>query len=178
VQLASLRLEGTALVWWERKLQDKSKCGNLLSSWSEFKSTIRKQFYPLGYLHKAMMECQTLRQSKGQTVQSFIEEFRKKSLALNIPLDSYENSMKYIGAFNSYIHHTLLLFNPTSLDEFCVQATHLQNRGKHVQKDPTKKPSNFPHNLFNKFKRKDKKTSTVERRSKTILHSLQEKWSR
>jgi hypothetical protein len=56
VQLASLRLEGTTLVWWERKLQDISKCGNLLSSWSEFKSAIRKQFYPLGYLHKAMME--------------------------------------------------------------------------------------------------------------------------
>lgn len=56
VQLASLRLEGTTLVWWERKLQDKSKCGNLLSSWSEFKSTIRKQFYPLGYLHIAIME--------------------------------------------------------------------------------------------------------------------------
>jgi hypothetical protein len=56
VQLASLRLEGTALVWRESKLQDKSKCGNLLSSWLEFKSAIRKQFYQLGYLHKAMME--------------------------------------------------------------------------------------------------------------------------
>ena len=56
VQLDSLRSEGTTLVWWERKLHDKSKCGNLLSSWSEFKSVIRKQFYPLGYLHKAMME--------------------------------------------------------------------------------------------------------------------------
>jgi hypothetical protein len=32
VKLASLRLEGTALVWWERKLRDISKCGNLLSS--------------------------------------------------------------------------------------------------------------------------------------------------
>ena len=32
VQLASLRLEGIALVWWETKLQDKSKCGNILSS--------------------------------------------------------------------------------------------------------------------------------------------------
>jgi hypothetical protein len=145
VQLASLRLEGTTLVWWERKLQDISKCGNLLSSWSEFKSAIRKQFYPLGYLHKAMMEWQTLRQSKGQTVQSFTEEFRKKSLALNIPLDSYETLMKYIGALHSYIRHTLLLFNPTSLDEVCVQATHLENRGKHVQEDPTKKPSNLPH---------------------------------
>jgi hypothetical protein len=56
VQLASLRLEGTALAWWERKLQDISKHGNILSLWLEFKSVIRKQFYPLGYLHKAMME--------------------------------------------------------------------------------------------------------------------------
>jgi hypothetical protein len=92
--LASLQLEGTSLIWWERKIQDRSKFGNLLSSWSEFKSAIRKQFYPLGYLHKEMMERKTLRQSKGQTVQSFTEEFRKKSLALNIPLYSYETLMK------------------------------------------------------------------------------------
>jgi hypothetical protein len=63
---------------------------------------------------------------------------------LNIPLDSYETLMKYIGALHSYIRHTLLLFNPTSLDEVCVQATHLENMGKHVQEDPMKKPSSFP----------------------------------
>jgi hypothetical protein len=94
---------------------------------------IKKKFYPLGYLHKAMMEWKSLRQSKGQIVQSFTEEFRNKSLALNVPLDSYETLMKYIGALHSYIHHTLLLFNPTSLDKFCVQATHLENKGKHVE---------------------------------------------
>jgi hypothetical protein len=117
VQLTSLRLEGINLVWWEIKLQDKSKCGKLLSSWLEFKSTIMKQFYPLGYLHKAMMEWKTLRKSKGQTVQSFIEEFRKKALALNIPLDSYETLMKYIGTLHSHIRYTFLLFNPTILDK-------------------------------------------------------------
>jgi hypothetical protein len=63
VQIASLQWEGTSLVWWERNLQDRSKCGNLLSSWSEFKTEIRKQYYPLGYLHKEMMEWKTLRQS-------------------------------------------------------------------------------------------------------------------
>jgi hypothetical protein len=166
VKLASLRLEGTAFVWWERKLRDKSKCGKILSSWSEFKSSTRKEFYPLGYLHKAMMEWQSLRQSKRQTVQSFTKEFRKKSLALNIPLDSYETLMKYIGALHSYIRHTFLLFNPTSLDEVCVQDTHLENRGGNVQEDPTNKPSNFPHKTFKKFKRKDKKNATVTRGGK------------
>jgi hypothetical protein len=66
------------------------------------------------------MEWQTLRQSKGQTVQSFTKEFRKKSLALNIPLYSYETLMKYIGALHSYIRHTLLFFNHTSLEKICV----------------------------------------------------------
>jgi hypothetical protein len=78
-------------------------------------------------------------------------------------LDSYETLMKYIGALHSYIRHIFLLFNPTSLDEVCVQATHLENRGKHVQEDPTKKPYNLPHKPFKKFKRKDKKTSTMMR---------------
>jgi hypothetical protein len=163
VQLTSLWLEGIVLVWWESKLQDKSKCGNLISSWSKFKSEIRKSFYPLWYLHKEMMEWKNLRQSKGQIVQSFTEEFRKKDLALNIPFDFYEILMKYIGTLHSYIRHTFLLFNPTSLDEVCVQATHLENRGKHVQEDCTKKPSNFPQKNFNKFKRKDKKTAIVTR---------------
>jgi hypothetical protein len=110
-----------------------------------------------------MMEWKTLRKSKGQTVQSFTEEFRKKALALNIPLDSSETLMKYTGTLHSYICHTFLLFKPTSLEEVCMQATHLENRGKHVQEDPTKKPSNFPQNTFKKFKRKDKKTATVTR---------------
>jgi hypothetical protein len=148
VKLASLQLEGTDVVWWERKLWDISKCGNLLSSWSEIKLAIRKKFYPLGYLHKEMIEWKTLIQIKGQIVQSFMEEFRKKDLALKFPLDSYETLIKYIGALHSYIRYTLLLFNPTSIDEVFVQATHLENMGKHVQEDPTKKPSKFPHKQF------------------------------
>jgi hypothetical protein len=71
--------------------------------------------------------------------------------------------MKYIGTLHSYIRQTFLLFNPTSLDEVCVQATHLENKGKNVQEDPTKKPSNLPHKNFKKFKRKDKKTAKVTR---------------
>jgi hypothetical protein len=107
-----------------------------------------KKFYPLGYLYKAMMEWKILRQSKGKSIQSFTKEFTKKSLSLNIPLDSYETLMKYIGALHSYICHTLLLFNPTSLDKVCMQSTHLENRENHVREDPTKKPSNIPHKQF------------------------------
>ena len=79
-----------------------------------------------------MMEWQHLRQGKGQNVQSFTAEFRRKALALNVSLDSPETLMKYVRALHSYIHHTLMLFGLTNLDEVSVKATHLENRGKNV----------------------------------------------
>lgn len=81
MQLESLHLSGTALVWWERKLQKGSNHnGKLLSSWSKFTSALRKQFYPLGYIHKAMMEWKNLRLSKGHNVQSFIKNLGRRLL--------------------------------------------------------------------------------------------------
>jgi hypothetical protein len=104
IQLDSLRMEGTTLVWWERKLHKGSKnTGILLSSWSEFTSALKKQFYPLVYVQKSIMKWKNLRQGKGQSVQSFTKEFRKEALALNIRLDSHETLMKYIGALHNYI---------------------------------------------------------------------------
>ena len=77
-----------------------------------------------------MMDWQIFRQGKGQSVQNFTKEFRKKALELNISLDSLLN---YIGAIHHYLHHNLLLLNPTSVDEASVQATHLESKGKHLQ---------------------------------------------
>ena len=81
------------------------------------------------------MEWKILRQGKGQSVQIFTKDFRKQALALNIDLYSHKTLMKYIGALHSYIRHTLLLFNPTKLDEVSVQTTHLENKGKNVWED-------------------------------------------
>ena len=133
IQLASLRLGGTALVWWEGRTQaDMKKHGKILSVWSEFVSAIKKQFYPLAYMQQAMMSWQTLRQLKGQSVQSYTREFRKRDLTLGISLDSPKTLLKYIGGLHSYLRHTILMFNPTSIDEVSVQATHLEVRGKTV----------------------------------------------
>ena len=32
---------------------------------------------------------------------------------------------------HSYLKHTILMLNPTNLDEVFIQATHLEERGKH-----------------------------------------------
>jgi hypothetical protein len=57
IQLASLRLDGSALVWWESKTQEEmKKNGKNLISWNDFIIAIKKQFYPLAYKQKATME--------------------------------------------------------------------------------------------------------------------------
>jgi hypothetical protein len=51
------------------KLQEGvQKNGNIISSWSEFTSALKKQFYPSGYTQKVIMEWNNLRQGKGKSV--------------------------------------------------------------------------------------------------------------
>ena len=42
-----------------------------------------------------------------------------------------ETLLKYIGGLHNYHRHTILMFNPTDIDEVSVKATHLEARGKH-----------------------------------------------
>ena len=91
IQLATLRMGGTTLILWESKTRlDVKRKGKVISSWSKFLKALRKQFYPLGYMQQAVIDWQHLRQGKGQSIQEFTQEFRKKALALGISLDTRE----------------------------------------------------------------------------------------
>jgi len=113
IQLASLRLGGTALVSWEGRTQaDMKRHGKTISVWSEFVAAIKKQFYPLAYMQQAMMSWQTLRLLKGKSVPGYTQEFRKRALMLGISLHSPETLLKYIDGLHNYMRHTILMFNP------------------------------------------------------------------
>jgi hypothetical protein len=57
IRLASLRLEGTTLIWWQSKMQHGTQqVGNIFPSWNDFISVLRKQFYPLGYKENDLIE--------------------------------------------------------------------------------------------------------------------------
>jgi hypothetical protein len=76
IKLASLRLAGIALIWWQSKLQKGTKhVGNVFPSWKSFILALRKQFYPLGYKEKALIEWQCLKLRRGQTVQEYTDGF-------------------------------------------------------------------------------------------------------
>jgi hypothetical protein len=127
IKLASLRLAGTTLIWWQSKLQNGTQqVGNVFPSWQSFISALRKQFYPLGYKEKALIEWQSLKLRKGQTVQEYTDGFRKMALMLDIPLHTQETLMKYIGGLPAHIRNTVFMFGPTNLDEVSVQATYIE----------------------------------------------------
>ena len=98
IQLASLRLEGATLVWWEAKTQEEiKKHGKISISRSNFIATIKRQFYLLAYMQKAIMNWQNFRQLKGQNLQYYMQEFRRRSLMLSVDLQSQDTLLKYIG---------------------------------------------------------------------------------
>jgi hypothetical protein len=164
IQLASLRLDSATLIWWEAKTQeDMKKHGKILSSWNDFIVAIKKQFYPLAYMQKAIMDWQNFRQAKGKNVQSFTQEFRRRALVLGVDLSSQETLLKYIGALHSYLRHTILMFNPSNLDEVCVQATHLEARGRNETHEGSKKPFSHGDKGKRKFKGNGKKIASVKK---------------
>jgi hypothetical protein len=91
-------------------------------------------------------------------------------------MDTQETLLKYISGFHSYLRNTIHIFNSTSLDEACVQATHLESRGKNVNVDFVKpfKPieGKFKENGKENFKWK--KTNTVKKEKPTCTHCKKE----
>ena len=81
---------------------------------------------------------------------------------LGVDLQSQDTLLKYIGGLHSYLRHTILMFNPTSLDEVCVQATHLEARGKNIPEEAKKNPFKGGEK-GNGFKGNIKKNSFVKK---------------
>jgi hypothetical protein len=169
IQLASLKMGGTTLIWWERKTKDDlKKSGKTISSWNDFVIALKQQFYPLAYMQQEMMNWKSLRQAKGQSVQEYTQTFRKKALNLGIPLYTQETLLKYIGGLHSYLKHTILMLNPSNFDEVCVQAIHIEsskgNVGDSVSTDTWQRKDS------GKRKEKEKKTTTTRKEKPTCKH--------
>eukprot|EP00253_Pinus_taeda_P004927 PITA_04927 len=123
-----------------------------------------------------MMSWQTLRQLKGQSVESYTQEFRKRALTLGISLDSLETLLKYKGGLQSYLRHTILMFDPTSLDDVSVQVTHLEARVKNVNPEVGRSYKYFVSKSkeTKKLKWKERKENTVNKDKPSCTHYKKE----
>lgn len=59
---------------------------------------------------------------------------------LGVYFQSQDTLLKYIGGLYNYFRHTILMFNPNNIDEVCVKATHLEERGKNTPEEGSKNP--------------------------------------
>jgi hypothetical protein len=80
----------------------------------------------LGYKEKDLIEWKIIKLRKGQLVQEYTDEICKMGLMLDVPLNTQETLMKYIGCFPSYIRNIVFMFGPTNLDEFYIQASYIE----------------------------------------------------
>ena len=117
------------------------------------------------------MNQKNFRQLKGQNVQEYTQEFRRSDLILGVDLQSQDALLKYIGGFHSYPQHTILMFNPRNIDEVCVQATHLEARGKNIQEEGKNKPFQSVEK-WKQFKGKHKKNASVKKEGETCVQEL------
>jgi hypothetical protein len=79
IQLSSLRLESETLIWWEAKTQeDMKKHGKVLSSWNDFIVALKRQFYPLAYMQKDIMDWKILDKLKGKVCKDTLKNLEEE----------------------------------------------------------------------------------------------------
>lgn len=102
----------------------------------------------------------------------------KRALTLGISLDSPETLLKFRGGLHSYLKHAILVFNPTSLNDVSVQATHLEARGKNVNPEVGGSSKYYvsKNKEKKKLKWKDRKVNTIKKVNRH--HSLSQRRTR
>ena len=81
IDMASLYLEDTALVWWRRRQGDIEKGTCTMDTWDDFKREIKRMFYPNNVEEEARAKLRRL-QHKG-CIREYVKEFTE--VLLEIP---------------------------------------------------------------------------------------------
>ena len=76
---------------------------------------------------------------------------------LDIPLQTQETLMKYIGGLPAHIRNIVFMFGPTNLDEVSVQVTYIEAGKEGVSEESSSRKED-------KRKWNDKKENSMERK--------------
>jgi hypothetical protein len=123
-------------------------------------------------MQQEMMNWQSLRQAKGQSVQEYTQAFCKKALILGIPLYTQKTLLKYIGGLHSYLKHTIIMLNPSNFDEVCVQSIHIESGKRNVSDNVSTYALQGKDS--GKRKEKERKTTTMKKEKPTCKHCKKE----
>jgi len=82
VSNASFSLKDTALVWWHRRCDDVKRGSDPITTWDEFKTELKRQFYPKEAEYEARAKLRRLQHQDGR-IREYVKEFQ--GLLLEIP---------------------------------------------------------------------------------------------
>ena len=102
--METLRLEGEPLV----------------TKWEDFKTLIKSQFYPIGYMEDEWIQWHYFRQKSGQSVQEYTKEFRKMAIILGISPKNPDALLKHLEDLHYHMREQVTFFKPKLMDEGCV----------------------------------------------------------
>ena len=105
-------------------------------------------------------------------MQYYTYEFRTRVLILGINLYYQETLLDYIGGLHSYLRHTILMFNPTNIDEVCVQATHLETRGKQSVDEKSDSFLEYESKGKGNFNRRWRKNGSIKIKKEKLIYKF------
>lgn len=156
-----------------------------ITSWAQFATAIRNQYYPIGYKERLWERWQFSRQGKGQSVQEYTTEFRKMALALQVNLRDPDVVEKYKGGLFFSLQTELALFTVTDIDDACKKAMYLELKNRTIGKK-SEFPNGHPNHLKpceSGFHMSGKKNNVVAQKGKqycshckTDKHSNESCW--
>jgi polyribonucleotide nucleotidyltransferase len=101
--MASLELEGYALIWWQQLLRDHEEEGeDSIATWQEMKREMRIPFVPNHYRHDLFDKLQNLRQGSFSIEENY-KEMEKTMIRANV----YEDEEQIIACFMTGLHRNI-----------------------------------------------------------------------
>jgi hypothetical protein len=74
----------------------------LVTKWEDFKTLIKCQFYPIGYVEDQWICWNYVKKRKGHSVQEYTTEFKNMDIMLDISLKNPDDILKYLGRLHNY----------------------------------------------------------------------------
>ena len=75
----------------------------LVTRWEDFKTLIKSQFYPIGYVEDQWIWWHYFKKKQGKSVQEYTIEFRKMAIMLGISPKIPDVLLKYLGGLHSHL---------------------------------------------------------------------------
>nr|XP_010315745.1 uncharacterized protein LOC101248530 [Solanum lycopersicum] len=124
IRTAAMYLTDTTMLWWRCKKADMERGACQIDDWEQFKTELKRQFYPQNVVHEARRKLRELKQTSS--IREYVKEFTK--LTLQIPsLMSDDFLFYFLDGLQNWARQELQRRQVHDVDEAIVVAESLND---------------------------------------------------